>query len=202
MTTPLIGATGEYQVRSPYTTTAGGIYKCAEVSSISALASNLVDVYLNYYEPYGLAPSHYITDKDNEENIVHLASTNGNPDIFIPSSYIVGIPSGVSIPYSRVLLSVDLGLLPDRLPLASLMDDIKNLSSDVIGVDPTVKQHIIPILGGVDTRADNLLEINRNLAIRYRSTAYADVKRLTGLLTKKDEYIALLEEALRQVNRF
>ena len=196
MITPIINAVGTYSVKAPFETIDGVTYKCVEILKISALEKNQVDVFATYYEPNGLSPAKYVADKDLDANIVHLAEQGGGVDIILPSTYILALPSVRTIPYSRILLSIDLGLIPDSLSLASTITAIKDLATDVVGVDPTVKTHRVPVLGGIDANRHELLELNRNNAIAHRPTAHADVARLSAILDRKLAYIAQLEEAL------
>jgi hypothetical protein len=199
MFTPNINATGIYSVKVPFTVVEGSVYKCVEISKITSLVSSGVDVYTVYYEPYGLAQEDYTADKDLDVNIVKLVSLSGEPELTLPSSYIEGIPSSAMVPYNRMLVSIDLGMLPDSLSLASLVTELTNLSTDITGATPTVKLHRVPVLGGIDLKQHELLELNRALLIQNRTSAHAAAARLSALLEKKDAYIATLEEALLTV---
>lgn len=200
MTTPQINATGVYTVREPFTIANGIIYRCEGIIGFNALDNHGINVFDEYYEPNNLTMSEYVADKDADVNIITLISTNGGPKLNIPDSYILTVPSVEIVPYARLILSVDLGLLPEDISLQSTIDEIKAVASDLIGVLPKVKAHRVSVEGGVDHDKHELLETNRRLAMRYRATAHAETRRLADVVASKDQYISLMEDVLVGIN--
>lgn len=196
MLTPQLDAIGDYKVAPPFTIAEGDIYRCEGVFGFEALEAMGVDVYATYYVANHLPPEAYAYDKDKKANIVTLIGINGCPNLHVPTTYITAVPSIAMVPYNRMVVSIDLGIIPDSLSLDGLMDAVRDVTTDVIGVNPPVDLHRVPIKGGISTNQHELLEINRNLAIKYRRTAHAEVRRLTQLLEKREAQIALLEESL------
>lgn len=199
MATPQIDATGVYTVKEPFVIADGDIYKCEGIYGFEALESMCIDIFACYYEPVDLTIEELAEDRNNNVNIVTLIPVNGGPALHIPSSYILTVPVSSVIPYNRLIVSLDLGLLPDELELSSMMEAIRDAASDITGVLPKVKLHRVAVSGGIDPTKHKLLETNRKLAQRYRNTAHSEVKKLVDLIAKKEEYIALMEEVMQSV---
>jgi len=177
--TPPINATGEYSLSAPFSTPSGAIYRCEAIQGFEALDQKNVDIFATYYEPHGLTSQDYENDRTNAINIITLIS-DVEPTIYVPSSYIAGFPTTTNIPYSRLVMSIDLGVLPDGLDLTSVMSVIQSQCSEVIGQTATVDLHKVSIENSISESQHEQLEANRLAAIVERETPYAALQRLTN----------------------
>ena len=193
---PLLNAKGIYIVASPFTLPNGVEYQCTGIIDIQTLVSEGQDVYTDLYAANGLDATTYTTDLNNDVSIVSLTNTVDNSVYQLPDSYITAMPSVATIPYSRIILSADLGPLPDDLTLDSALGQVSDVLSDVIGITPVVLQHRVSVAEPVTINEHQILEQNRIDAINIRSTAYAQIQHLTDLIAEKDAKIQLLEDAL------
>lgn len=139
--TPTLGLKGVYQVQSPYSVQAGVTYTCTALRSFMDLSERGVDVFARYYEAHGVSHQDYETDRDAGATIVTLASNEGVVEL--PDSYIQTLPGQITDPVSLLVLSVDLGPLPDALGLTHLTQSIGNYCSEVVGYTPEIKLHRI-----------------------------------------------------------
>lgn len=196
---PQLKAQGIFTFDAPFDTIGGIEYQCTGIDTLQSLVQQGKDVFTIYYDPYGLVNAEYVADIAAGESIVTLTPLDGTPQVFVSSRYITGIPTVGTVPYSRIILSADLGPLPDSLSLATAQTMIGDVLSDVVGKAPTVRLHKVMVAGGVNYEESNILEVNRNLLIQQRQTAYAELSRLTTLLAERDARIQLLEDALVSV---
>lgn len=193
--TPRVGANGIFTLNTPlpigsptFTTIDG---TCTAVVKISTLLDEGVDVKTTYYTPYGL-DNDYAGDVSNDVSIVTITD-NGGVLIYIPGSYFSDVPVKASVPYSRIVLSVDLQALPDALDLSVAMDAVRDLVSDITGKQGVVRIHKGDIPGSISKESHDLLELNRLLAINARPTPYAEVARLSAINADLSNRLALLE---------
>jgi len=193
---PLLNAKGIYIVADPFTLSNGVEYQCTGIIDIQTLVYEGVDVYTDLYADNGLDSTVYTTDLNNNVSIVSLTNTVDNSVYQLPDSYITAMPSVATIPYSRIILSADLGPLPDDLTLDSALGQVSDVLSDVIGISPVVLQHRVSVTEPVTVNEHLILEQNRTDAISARSTPYAQIQHLTDLIAEKDAKIQLLENAL------
>lgn len=197
--TPPINATGAYTVHAPFTIPAGSVYRCEAIIDFSVLEDDGVNVHQRYYEPVGLDTATFETDKINQINIIVLVSDN-HPKIEIPSSYIASFPTAVTVPYSHMYLSVDLGLLPDGVPLQAAKDIIAAEVAKVVGVPVDgVSEHKVSLGDTVDFSEHERLESNRQQALVDRETPFAAMERMQKIIDEQAAAIAGLNEVIVQL---
>lgn len=192
--TPPINATGTYVLLPPFEAVSGAVYRCEAIDGFESLEERGVDIFTLYYSPNGLDTTQLDDDRVNGVNIVTLMSDN-HPSIYVPSSYIDKYPTTTTVPYSRVILSVDLGALPDGINLKPAIDYIMAKTAEVIGVpDPGVQLHLVTVTEPVSFSQHETLELNRADRIVSQETPAAANARLTqtvaNLMARNDEYAA------------
>lgn len=196
--TPPINATGTFVLIAPYSVDPTKTYRCEAIRGVAELEDSGEDVYLRYYQQHGLSKSVQIADAKNDVNIVTLMSSDG-PVIHVPSSYIHSYPQASSVPHSRMVIGIDLGLLPDSLSFGQLLTDLTELATNTIGQQAEATITKVPVQGFVSkTNADILAqarETNRtnllnNLAAR--TNAEDQVVELQAQVAALENYIANL----------
>ena len=198
---PGLGTKGVYQLKTPFSEKMDPtvVYTCVAIRKFKDIANQDGDVFSKYYEVNGLTNDDYSRDFKNDEAIVTLYSDTTAP-IYVPSSYIASFPSSDVLAYHRVILSVDMGMLPDGMDLTFAKTQIKNCVSDAVGVAPTVNENAGAVSGTV-TMADHLAtEAARKAAIKNRTTDYANTLDLTNRLKACQDRIAQYEKLLRDNN--
>lgn len=116
-------------------------YTSTSISSISNLIRKGIDPYLEYYTSKGISIDVYNKDKEKDIVIVTLESDIGDT-IHIPETYIANYPIEVAYKYTRRMISIDLGDLPNDIKLTELEPRINELVSGYIGVLPIIKEHV------------------------------------------------------------
>lgn len=181
-----INTYGVFTVASPFTI-ASGNYRCGSVQLISALVSSGVDVYNTYYAPNSISSAAFNTDLANGVTIVVLIPDSG-ATVSIPSSYITSAPTDLAVPYSKIVLSIDIGLLPDSLDLTQLMNDLSELAQTEMGITATTQLHKISSTVNYTVAQSQALETARLAAIEsYVSNITAKNNALTELVACKQK---------------
>lgn len=140
---PQINAYGVFTVLPPFTIDSVN-YTCTAITLISTLLERNVDVFATVYQPKGLTNDQYLADLNNHVSIVTLESKDG-PTLELPNTYIANVPVQLAVPYSRLVLSIELGELPDALDLTQLQADLLTITNNYVGVNSTPKLHRIPV---------------------------------------------------------
>ena len=194
--TPTIYATGRYTVKAPFTLIDGKDYSCQAVRSFDECESRGMDVYTEVYETAGVDRAKYLEDADANINIIALTTT-GEATVYIPDSHITSYPNmGEAIP-QRLVVSVDLGVISSHWDPNYLLSQMSNLASDVVGGEPDVDIHAIPILGRSSSEDVPILDSVRDIDVQNRTSDYARMRELekqNALLT--DKVIALEQKLL------
>jgi hypothetical protein len=198
----LIGTVGIFTLSPPFTI--GKVnYTITKLNLIKPLLNSGVDVYNAYYAPAGITLTKFNEDSSNGHAIVTLESDDG-PTINVPSGYIALAPIEPAVLYSHVILSVDLGDLPDEINLSQMKDDIKSITDGAIGSDTLVNLHTLPA-SKVYSHEDYVAsEMERNAKITeyvsfYTSKVSADEELAIAKTTinKYSKIIISLKEQLK-----
>lgn len=183
--TPTLKSKGLYVLRAPWSVPPTTTYVCQAVRGLRDIFEMGDDPFKLYYEPMGLTEADFKADLALDVNIVTLmvealdASTTplDKSYVYVPDTYIERYPDQSFVPYSHIVLSLSLGLLPDSIALDTLKAEVANVCSNVIGVTPVVKEHIVPTNGSVSASQHETLEIARRGLITLRDTDYARLQR-------------------------
>lgn len=189
-TVPAINASGIYTLLTPFETRPNTVYSCKAIRTFEDLYRLQQDVFKLYYEPYGLSQANFDADRiSNSVSIVTLVAVEVgleiNPSdpktiIYVPSSYISSFPDSNNIPYSHIVLSASLGVIPDYLDVSDTMADIGNIISEKIGITPEVNIHKALSSGVVTESMHVTAETARQAAITNRNTIYSQFTELNN----------------------
>lgn len=200
--TPPINTTGKFVLLSPWAADPAADYRCEAIDGFNALADRGINVYNTIYQPKGLAASVYQTDLNDDINIITLMSDTA-PTIVVPSSYIDSYPGELSVPHARLVISLDLGILPEDYNLQLLIDKLKETADHYVGITSTARIHKVPFKDFVSleqseamatARANNIQTSNSNLAAR--EAAEAALAEALAEIAAKDAIIVALNDAL------
>lgn len=194
--TPPLNARGRYQLKAPWQASLDKVYRCIAIRSFDDIYELGVDVFLAYYEPFGIARSTYDQDRRLGANIITLA-TDDNELIYVPDTYIASYPDMSSINYSHVVLSCSLGPVADHVPLDFLLQSVSTVVSDTIGIEPTVNLHLAPHTDVISPEQHDVLEAARSAAIKNRKTDYAKVRELQIQNSSLIQRVKLLEQIIK-----
>lgn len=171
--TPLLHAKGVYELETPWEVEDDAIYECIAIRSFVDLEKLGQKVYDLFYNPRNIDQARYETDRVQNANIITLVSST-HPTIYVPDTFITKYPDLSNVKYNRLVLSIDLGPMPDDENLIYLADQFSGVVSDVTGVqNAEVKIHVGPSTGIVTQAEHQAIQNARQAAITRRDTDYA-----------------------------
>lgn len=136
---PPVGTAGIFTLQAPFAVKliTGAPYTCMAVRRLADVIHEGIEPYERYYEPFGLTREIYTAALAEDVCIVSLRSSGGQW-LEVPSTYILSYPDQGGVPYTSLVLAVNIGPIPNHLNLAAikqrLIDDVR----DYIGIDSSV----------------------------------------------------------------
>lgn len=192
---PPLNLSGTYTVKTPFVLVDGVTYSCIAQREYKDLVINNVSVYDRFYSPYNISRAEYEADVKNNAVMITLFSDDA-PTVYIPSTYITSYPDLSAVTFRHRVLSISLGAIPDTMPLDDFISKVGSLSSDVLGVIPTVTQHSVSLSTTVSTQAANAFEAARQARIKDRTSEHAQLLAAQAENNDLRQRNALLEQAL------
>jgi len=158
--TPPIGAVGLYELTQPWLAASTKVYTNKAIRSFEDARVKNIDPYTLAYKPYGATEAQATEDETAGACIVSLFADDGEV-IYVPDTKIVSYPNMGSWHYRRLVLSVDLGLVPDNLSLDWMQAKVIEEVQGIIGITPIVKLHEGVLRTGVSSTEHDRLEAAR-----------------------------------------
>ena len=196
--TPPYGARGIYTLGGPWATQAPPqvVYTCIAIRSFEDIYNENLDVFGTYYQPMGLTQTAFTADTAANANIITLQADSKDPTqlfggsstIYVPDTYITSYPNQAVYTYQRIVLSADLGSLPDTLDCTELSNQVSTLCSNLIGVNAAVLINKAPTTNSVTATENAALEAARLGAITLNTSEHArliSAQNQIALLTAK-----------------
>lgn len=194
---PPIEAKGRFSVKLPFQVNESTIYRCTAIRRFSDIENQGVRIYETYYAPFDLTEADVSRDRAAGAYIVTLEADSSAP-LYVPTTYISGYPDGAYRNYQRVVISAELGPMPDYIDLTFMESALKTLVSETIGVEPRVALGIAPMTTQVTPEDHELREVARVNAIANRTTDYAKLLAERQKTQRLESRLAIFEEILRQ----
>ena len=191
--TPALYASGKYVLTTPFIADPNAVYVCMAIRSFDDILELKEDVFKTYYEPYGLDDADYAAGVAAKVSIITLMSETATI-IYVPDSYIESYPDVSNVVYSRIVLSIDLGALPDKLGLDFLKTQLGNNCGDVIGVTPDILVHKSPTTDFISAQQNATLEATRVAGITVLKTDYTRNRELVQQVTEQQIIIDRLTQ--------
>jgi hypothetical protein len=141
---PQVGDKGTFTVTAPFDTILKPdvMYTCVAVRLISELIRQGYDVYGEHYKQYKINEATYKEDLSTNSPIITFQSPSGRL-YYIPHRYLKSLPVIGGVEYEILGLGMQLGALPIGINLESLINDLKMVTRDKIGLIPTIKPVIL-----------------------------------------------------------
>lgn len=196
---PKLGASGIFTLDSPFAERMlpDTEYTCVAIQMFVELIDIGVEPYEEYYEPFKIEKQEYDEDVENGVAMITLRSSQG---VFmrVPDSYIQGVPNANGLPYHAALLSVDLGVIPSNLDLTSLMDTIRQVTEDYIGIqDIQVQEVAVSDTTLVSAPDHDRLEAARKANITVFESDRSKAIRLADVNAALQQRIGELEDYIK-----
>lgn len=179
---PQIGASGIYTLASPFAPdlVPNTQYTCVSIRNMVEIVNNGGDPFGDYYAvPHSIDKATYTADLAAGVSIVGLQASD-NTIVYVPSSYIAAYPDGGGVPYRVVVLSINLGAIPDTLDLSAITQKITDDVLDSIGVASTVKSLVVSNVTLLDTATSQNMENARTAKIGSTGTDYSKLVQVTA----------------------
>ena len=194
--TPPINTAGTYSVYSPFTLTAGEVYRCSAIRSFSELEKRGIDVYTTYYAPKSIDEDTYKGDAELKASMVTLISSTGE-EVYVPNTYIESYPGDSGVEYQHNVIVLDVGMVPATVDIEYVLEELADLARKATGATTTAEIVSVPYSGTVDNPLHVTLETARRAALAEyvsKDEKIAElVKTNTELLDTNAQLVALIE---------
>lgn len=198
--TPAPGISGVFLLKAPFATQADTEYTVTAIRSFAEIRSRNNDPLSLVYTPVKLGEAEMNLDIAEGALIVVLSTRLGQL-LYVPDTYILSYPHMGSVPYSYLIASVGLGMLPDALDITNIKQVVASAVSDYIGAEPEVFITRGEVSDSIDEQRHIQLTISREAAIRNRETDRAKALRLGTELQTANQRIADYEKIIQELTR-
>lgn len=128
---------------SPYHDVYCGVYRVDKILSYKDVLSSGIDVYNNLYAPIGVAKSVYDKDEPSFQNTMFyklVDPRNEDIVIYMPLSFVNGVPDGSIARYDKLILGINLGVFSDLEMVTDLIMILTDLLEVKYGIKADGKQ--------------------------------------------------------------
>lgn len=198
-----VNTSGKFELITPFEAKPNVTYTVSAIREFSDLYIRGIDVYRQYYVVEGIKNGTEINGKVfefSEEAKLKptIITLEGNDDtvIYVPSTFVKSYPIKNDVPYSRLILSADLGMLPDSVKLEAILDDVRELIIARFGVLANVDV----VRGFADRQPTpeehQLLEQSRLGMVKNHINNYSETVRLKEALAQANETVDVMSKIL------
>lgn len=187
--TPPMNIAGPFLLRAPFVADSTKSYTVTAHRSFSELIARSQDPLKLVYAPVGLTATAYAEDQLEGAIVIALRDSAGNV-MYVPDTYIESYPSMGSVPYSRLVGVVDLGMWANARDLDDVMASLKESCKANLGVDVVVTLARAATTTTVSEQDHIQLTAARQAAKTNNETATATIIRLSDEIAAKDATIA------------
>lgn len=200
---PTVGSSGIWTLLAPWNVllTQSVSYNCLAVRKLEDIIAAGGDPYQQVYAPRegstpGSLQEQYNSDLQNGTCIVTLQSSSGAV-IYVPTTFIQSFPSSGGVPYTNLLLAVDLGAMPNYVDLTFLKQQFANLVKTTVGLTKVeITTVVVSPLTNLSSSDHTTAEAARQANITNTVTPEAKVIALTAQLQAVQQAYAQLEAFL------
>jgi hypothetical protein len=145
---PELGAAGVFTLTSPFNNAlmSNASYTCISIRLLEDIIAAGGDPYTKYYQPReqtsGDLQAQYQADLGNGVCIITLQQSSGAV-AYVPSSFVASYPSKGGVPYTNLMMAVDLGAMPNYVDLTFLKQQIANLVKTTVGLTSVLIQTVV-----------------------------------------------------------
>jgi hypothetical protein len=168
---PPIGTSGIFRLNAPFSADlqSGMSYRCEAIRRVIDFVEAGLDVYEEIYLPKGLSRAQYEQDAANQVAIISLVASSGH-FVFVPSTYILAYPDIGGVPYTVMVLGLELGSIPNYMNLSGLKSVLSNAVRDTIGVTPQIREVAVSAVQKLSQADHDVLENARKVLITNTQT--------------------------------
>ena len=177
------------------------IYRVLALVDYDQLLIDDVDLFVSLYNLVGKTQGELEADLPDisKEAYYILEDVVSLNKIYVPRSYVIGLPQGNIKEYSNVVLTADLDVWADPTAL----NNVKATIADALEGAYGITQAPLLIKAGSTWMAEsdyNDIEEQRETDRTGVTNSYTEIQRLTSEIAKKDARIAALEQLVVQLD--
>lgn len=187
--TPPMDISGPFLLRSPFVADPAKSYTVTAHRSFAELIARSQDPLKLVYAPVGLTATAYAEDQMEGAIVIALRDSSGNI-MYVPDTYIDRYPGLGSVPYSRLVGVVDLGMWANYRDLDDVQATLKDACKANLGVDVEVTLARAATSNVVSEEQHIQLLAARESAKTNNETQTATIIRLSDELAQKNALIA------------
>lgn len=197
---PPVGTAGIYKLDAPFSAQLqpNMSYRCDAVRRLSDFLEVGVDPYEEFYKKNDLTKEKYDLDVMNRVCMISLVSSSGHW-LYVPSTYILAYPDLNGVPYTVMVLGLELGAIPNYKDLTGLKQALSNLTRDTIGITPVIKEVAVSAVTKLSQADADALEAARQSQITNSQTDRAKLLALQQAYTLLQQQYAQLEAYVRSL---
>lgn len=192
---PPLNTKGRFVLRTPWVADPAKVYTVIGLRTFLELVSSSVDIYKNYYEPMKVEREKYEEDYKEQATLVILYNEEGGM-LFVPSTYVQSFPTQSVPNYANYVLSALLGPFRTDYDFGFTVQKAKESLSDTLGFEPEVFIDVIGEAQPMSVENAEVLEANRQAAIKDRKSAYARNLELEAEAEDLRQQIAALQSVI------
>ncbi|MNH85384.1 hypothetical protein D3C73_378250 [compost metagenome] len=187
--TPPMNISGPFLLRAPFVADPTKSYTVTAHRSFSELIARSQDVLKLVYNPVGLTATAYVEDQIEGAIVIALRDSAGNV-LYVPDTYVESYPGLGSVPYSRLIGVVDLGMWANYRDLDDVMASLKEACKGNLGVDVEVTLARGSVTNSITEEQHIQITAAREAAKTNNETSTATIIRLSDELAARDATIA------------
>lgn len=198
---PSIGIRGVFTLLTPFETRLlpQVSYSCIAVRRLADIVAAGGDPKAEYYTPNGLSDEQYNQDLVSSACIITLQAGSASVE-YIPSSYISGFPEIGGIPYTGLLLAMNIGAVPDSLDLSYVKQRLAELVLENLGIATTAEAVVASLPSILSPAEHQALVATREQAMGTITTDYSRFLEAQNSLIAAQSKIAELEAFIIGLN--
>jgi hypothetical protein len=199
--TPTLNSSGNFTLLAPWNNDLipNTNYTCISIRELQEIVNSGGDPFNDYYVPKSLDQSTYNTDVANGVSIVGLQAADSSV-VYVPTSYIASWPDGGGVPYRVMLLSINLGAIPDSLDLTPITTKIAADVMDNMGITATVRAVAVSNVQLISQDDAAATEAARTANITNSSTDYSKYLTAQANYQSAMQQIQELEQYILSLN--
>lgn len=113
-------------------------YTVVSVRMLREMFKNEEDPLNTVYLPRGMTEDEFNADLDADVPLIGLSSS-GSGLLYVPANRITGMPKLSGVKYHKKMININLGLVPETIALDGVLNNVKDVVMDGLGIIPTTK---------------------------------------------------------------
>lgn len=200
-----INTKGRFVFKPPFVTYNELIWNVTAIREISDFGDWGIDVYEQIYKKVGLVDGTEHNGKEfnfaeeiKNNPVIYSLQANDGTIVYIPENFIASYPNMSEVPYSRIILSCDLGGLPDYVNLDDIREEVENLVNAKLGLNTKAKLIKGPFFAQPTVEEHEIMEASRVGSVKVTMNTFTEMQRYKKQAEEQQVTIQTLTSILRE----